>query len=143
MTAEDLKPAKQEQRIHPEVTERLRKRGPLEGPPTPEEEQQLASVDGTVEMKRSARDPRLALLHLPRKAHVAATAAAAGSFRPDPLLQRSQVTPQFVRGINSQHARWDDSVYHRTPKTRTSEERRPQGENKQQQQQQQQRQRQR
>ncbi|XP_026193647.1 uncharacterized protein LOC34620482 [Cyclospora cayetanensis] len=110
MTEEDLKPAKQEQRINPEVAQRLRRRPATEGTPTVAVEQELASVDGTVQMERSARDPRLP-----------------GSFRPDPLAQRSQVTPEFVRGINSQHARWDDSVYHRTPMSQVKDERKPQG----------------
>lgn len=111
MTEDDLKPAKQDQRINPEVAQRLRRRPASEETPSPAVEQQLASVDGTVEMERSARDPRLP-----------------GSFRPDPLAQRSQQTPDFVRGVNSQHARWDDRVYHRTPRTQARDERKPQDE---------------
>ncbi|KAL8446796.1 hypothetical protein Emag_004557 [Eimeria magna] len=41
---------------------------------------------------------------------------------------RSQATPDFVRGVNSQHARWEDSVYHRTPRTQARDERKPQDE---------------
>lgn len=111
MTEEDLKPAKLDQRINPEVAQRLRRRPSAEGTPSVAQEQQLATVDGTVNMERSARDPRLP-----------------GSFRPDPLAQRSQTTPDFVRGINSQHARWDDTVYHRTPRTQARDARRPQDE---------------
>ena len=59
MTEEDLQPAKQEQRINPEVAQRLRRRPASEGTPSPAIEQQLASVDGTVDMERSSRDPRL------------------------------------------------------------------------------------
>ena len=59
MTEEDLKPAKLDQRINPEVAQRLRRRPASEGTPSPAVEQQLASVDGTVAMERSARDPRL------------------------------------------------------------------------------------
>ncbi|KAL8446795.1 hypothetical protein Emag_004556 [Eimeria magna] len=60
MSEEDLKPATVDQRINPEVSQRLRRRGPRpEGTPSVEQEQQLASVDGTVQMERSSRDPRL------------------------------------------------------------------------------------
>ncbi|KAL8274638.1 hypothetical protein Esti_001353 [Eimeria stiedai] len=112
MSEDDLKPATIEQRINPEVSQRLRRRAPRsEGTPSVEQEQQLASVDGTVQMERSSRDPRLP-----------------GSFRPDPLAQRSQATPDFVRGVNLQHARWEDSVYRRTPPTQVRDERKPQDE---------------
>lgn len=59
VTEEDLKPAQLGERINPEVTQRLRRRPASEGTPTAEQEQRLASVDGTVDMERSSRDPRL------------------------------------------------------------------------------------
>ena len=64
LTEEDLKPASHEERIHPEVTQRLRRRQSSEESPTEADEQRLASIDGTVNMQRSARDPRLpGMLH--------------------------------------------------------------------------------
>lgn len=122
ITEEDLRPANQAERVNPEVYQRLRRRPAYDGEvgddaetsqestnngiadPSELLEQQLASIDGTVKMERSATDPKLP-----------------GSFRPDPLALRSQETPEFLRGINRDHARWDDQVYHRLPQSESSE----------------------
>lgn len=122
ITEDDLRPANQAERVNPEVYQRLRRRptsegggeanaetsqgGTNDGEPNSSHlvEQQLASIDGTVRMERSATDPKLP-----------------GSFRPDPLALRSQETPEFLRGINRDHARWDDQVYHRLPNSESSE----------------------